>query len=357
MPNRPQSNGPRLNEAAFIDALILGVFSLQTALAVVALSTKPALQSALFDTSDDIQIVEALPDIVEADPETKPQKDALESSAIAPADPRAPPPLPESQRITSGPSFVTLFGDGHNASRWHVAAHSNDAHPFFGNDWSADSAVFSTDGLKLQMLGSEDRWLGGEVKTKAGYGYGRYEVVMKPAKSSGLVSAFFTYTGPYFGDPHDEIDIEFVGNDMRRVEFNYFKNGRTLNHKALDLPFDASEDFHIYAFEWYPDSIRWFIDNELVFQTPEGDTNIPRTPGSIHMNLWTGTLSGLKSWHGRPDFMSGIAADYGCVSFTSPGDGARRCSNLFTPPSATTGQFVGLTPEVSSTQIINTSAQ
>lgn len=50
---------------------------------------------------------------------------------------------------------------------------------------------------------------GGEFRTKEFYGYGKYEVCMKPAKNDGIVSSFFTYTGPSDNNPWDEIDIEF----------------------------------------------------------------------------------------------------------------------------------------------------
>jgi len=335
-------NGTNLKNAEFagalrMDALVLGIFFVQTAIALVALSSKPQPEPQPAGT---LQIAESVPVPDPVLPELTPEPVVPTPAPRVPA--RGPEPVPAGQLIPSGSSFVTLFGNGHNDTLWHVATHSNRDHPFFGNDWSADSADFSSEGLSLDVRKSGDRWESGEVKTKTLYGFGRYEVVMKPARASGLVSAFFTYTGPYFGDPHDEIDIEFVGKNMRKVEFNYFKDGRTLNHHVHDLPFDASEDFHLYAFEWYPDRIRWFVDNELVYETPEGDTNIPRTPASIYMNMWTGTLKGLKSWHGQPEFGEGITSEYACVSFTAPGEGSRRCSDLFDPPSLTEGQYVGL---------------
>ncbi|MEM8634616.1 MAG: family 16 glycosylhydrolase [Pseudomonadota bacterium] len=352
MPNRPQSNGIDLRERVHIDALVLGVFVLQTAIALYALSPTPNSNHVSSDVADELILVDALPEMSPLDivPETPP----VVAPIVIPE--RGPRDLSESERIPSGSSFVTVFGNGPNDDAWHVATHSNKNHAFFANDWGRNSAEFSSDGVRLNVGRDGDRWVSGEVKTKTLYGYGRYEVVMKPAKASGLVSAFFTYTGPYFGDPHDEIDIEFVGNNTRSVEFNYFKNGRTENHHVLELPFDASEHFHIYAFEWYPDSIRWFIDGELVFETPEGDANIPRTPGSIYMNMWTGSLWGLKSWHGEPEFQVGTSSEYACVSFTEPGDNSRRCGDLFRPPIRAEGQYVGLVTDDPSAQIVNASA-
>ena len=56
---------------------------------------------------------------------------------------------------------------------------------------------------------SRSRGFRAALDAKAATGYGRYEVVMTAAKGNGIISSFFTYTGPYFGDPHDEIDFEF----------------------------------------------------------------------------------------------------------------------------------------------------
>ena len=52
-----------------------------------------------------------------------------------------------------------------------------------------------------------------EIRTKAAYGYGTYEVRMRGAAGAGVNSTFFTYVGPPFGEglPHDEIDFEFLG--------------------------------------------------------------------------------------------------------------------------------------------------
>ena len=169
-----------------------------------------------------------------------------------------------------------------------------------------------------------------EVTLNGLYGYGRYEVVMRPAKGSGLVSAFFSYTGPYFGDPHDEIDIEFVGKDMTEVQFNYFHNGKRGHFARIRLPFDASEEDHLYAFDWKPEGISWYIDGELVYSTPKGDPRIPSTPGRIYISNWTG-IPAMRQWHGKPDFGDRGSAYYSCISFTPLGENTRRCADMFTP--------------------------
>lgn len=241
-------------------------------------------------------------------------------------------PVPPDLMNETGPSFIALFGDGPNPARWHRSDHPGTV-PFWKNDTSAQNADASVDGLRLTITdktrgaGGHD-WLTGEISSKSTFGYGRYEVVMKPAKGAGLVSAFFTYTGPYFGKPHDEIDIEFLGKDTRRVELNMFKNGVASASETIRLPFDASEDFHHYAIEWRPDRVAWFVDGELIHETEPGATGIPNTPGKITMNLWTGNL---HAWHGRPNFDSGATAEYACVSYRPFGQPARSCIDFYAP--------------------------
>ena len=86
----------------------------------------------------------------------------------------------------------------------------------FNVTWRKDNVTFN-DG-KMQLVINNDKtptggipYSGGEFRSKEFYGYGRYEVSMKPIKNDGVVSSFFTYTGPSDNNPWDEIDIEFLG--------------------------------------------------------------------------------------------------------------------------------------------------
>ncbi len=153
---------------------------------------------------------------------------------------------------------------------------------------------------------------GGEYRSKGFYGYGRYEVSMKAIKNDGVVSSFFTYTGPSDNNPWDEIDIEILGKDTTKVQFNYFTDSRGSHEHMHDLGFDASEDFHTYAFEWYEDKIVWFVDGEEVYTA---DTTIPSVPGKIMMNTWPGT--GVDGWlNAFDDSALPLTAEYDWVRFT-----------------------------------------
>ena len=150
----------------------------------------------------------------------------------------------------------------------------------------------------------EFKYTAGEARTQNYYHYGDYEVSMKPSANGGTASTFFVCTGPYdlkngTPNPHDEIDIEFLGKDTTKVQFNFFVDGKGGNEYMYDLGFDASQEFHTYGFRWAEDSITWFVDGKPVYKVTT-DTSVttaenvkqveklPSTAGRILTNYWCG---------------------------------------------------------------------
>lgn len=179
----------------------------------------------------------------------------------------------------------------------------------FDCTWREKNVTFVDGKMRLRIdiddEGGEHIYSGAEYRTHDFYHYGLYEVSMKPINHSGVVSSFFTYTGESDGNPWDEIDIEFVGKDTSKVQFNYFTDGRGHNEYYHDLGFDASEEFHTYAFEWLPDGITWFVDGEIVHSVTD---NIPSTPGRLMMNVWPGI--NVDDWLGVFDGQTPLSAEY-----------------------------------------------
>lgn len=187
----------------------------------------------------------------------------------------------------------------------------------FNVTWRKKNVTFN-DG-KMQLIIDNDTvpkggvpYSGGEFRSKDFYGYGRYEVSMKAIKNDGVVSSFFTYTGPSDNNPWDEIDVEILGKDTTKVQFNYFTDGRGNHEYMYDLGFDASEDFHTYAFEWHKDKIVWYVDGNEAHSVTE---NIPVTESKIMMNAWCG--KGVNSWlKAFNDENLPLTAEYEWVKFT-----------------------------------------
>ena len=160
----------------------------------------------------------------------------------------------------------------------------------------------------------EFNYTAGEARTQNYYHYGDYEVSMKPSANPGTASTFFVCTGPYdlkdgVPNAHDEIDIEFLGNDTTHVQFNFFVDGKGGNEYMYDLGFDASEEFHTYGFRWTEDSITWFVDGAPVYKVTT-DTSVkeagnlriveklPSTAGRILTNYWCGNERAF-GWMGQ----------------------------------------------------------
>lgn len=141
---------------------------------------------------------------------------------------------------------------------------------------------------------------------------------MKPLKKAGTISSFFTYTGEADGTRWDEIDIEFLGDDTTKVQFNYYSDSVGEHEKIYELGFDASEEWHNYGFEWREDCIIWYVDGKAVYKATE---NIPITNAKIMTNLWnvdTENYPDLKDWAGVFDGNTdGATAEYSWIGFNA----------------------------------------
>src|SRR4051812_269104 len=105
---------------------------------------------------------------------------------------------------------------------------------------------------------------------------------MGAGPGSGLKSAMVTHLGKPLTPVHDEIDFEILGRSPQRVQLNYFVNGRGENAQNVAVGSDSSHQFNTYAFEWRPESVRWFINGRTV-RTTTGSA-IPKTPGQFFLS-------------------------------------------------------------------------
>lgn len=233
----------------------------------------------------------------------------------------------------AGASFLQHFNKEHDPTRWHK---SNLSYPGAHPAWLSRQIHFFDDRVELELrrMRVGDKTLAGaEYQRRGFYSFGRFEVVMTPAPGSGTVSSLFTHTHAQFGDPHDEIDIEFLGKDLSVLAANYFTDGASHGTIPIRLPFDASEEIHLYAFEWEPDAIRWYVNDQLWHTATAKDQPIPQSPGRIIISLWSGG-PGQFDWHGVPTFEDGTRAAFYCVSFQKSGETSPQCSDTFDPVAA-----------------------
>lgn len=211
--------------------------------------------------------------------------------------------------------YYGLGFDYHENDRMEKADGWSNGDMFRNCTWRAQNVNFSDGSLKLSITNDpywQTPYAGGEYRTREFFGYGMYDVRMKPIKNDGVVSSFFTYTGPSDGNQWDEIDIEFLGKDTTKVQFNYYTNGVGNHEYVYDLGFDASTDYHIYGFLWEEGRITWCIDGKAVYTATK---DIPTTPGKIMMNVWPGT--GVDDWLNAFNGNVPLTAEYDWASYTS----------------------------------------
>ena len=217
--------------------------------------------------------------------------------------------------MRAGATAVEDFRDGESTLFFASDGWTNGS--CFDCGWYAQNTSLENGMLSLTIdkdHSGKYNYSGAEYRTSDHYGYGYYETSMQAIKNDGVVSSFFTYTGPSEDNPWDEIDIEILGKDTTKVQLNYYTNG-VGNHEVMyDLGFDASEGFHTYGFDWQADHITWYIDGKAVYTAY---SNIPVTPGRIMMNTWPGITvdEWLKPFNGNTP----LTAHYQWVTYDKAG--------------------------------------
>ena len=235
------------------------------------------------------------------------------------------------QPVTTTQAQVNVQNNGMNKNATMVSDFTTGkAGDFFASDgwtngkpfdcwWYKQNAQIKGDHLELSV---DRKWTndsnpdwnpafsGGEFRTNNFYHYGYYETSMKAIKNNGVVSSFFTYTGPSDNNPWDEIDIEILGKDTTKVQLNYYTNGVGNHEKMIDLGFDSSQAYHRYGFDWQPSYIAWYIDGKEVYRAYD---NIPKTPGKIMMNAWPGKT--VDDWLNAFDGRTPLTAYYQWVTY------------------------------------------
>ena len=188
-----------------------------------------------------------------------------------------------------------------------------------------DEAYIENDCLRLRSRVRDygtQKYTSGRVDTSGKFAavYGRFEVRAKLPGGQGVWPAHWLYpqqrnwamerlmaeavakgeerTIPEERPWYSEIDImEFLGHETNIVygtlHYHEFDGEKKSTSGTLKSDTDFTKDFHLYALEWEPDELRWFVDAELIHSTKVG---IPHTPHYLILNTAIG-----GEWPGNPD--------------------------------------------------------
>lgn len=158
--------------------------------------------------------------------------------------------------------------------------------------------------------GKERHFTSGMMTThqKFNQQYGRFEIRCRIPQGKGLWPAFWLLPEPLSWPP--EIDVlEFIGQEPHRIAMtHHFKDetGKLHSIGGNWIGPDFSKKFHVFAVEWTPERITWFVDGVPRFQS---DESIPRAKMYLLVNLAVG-----GTWPKDPDdktvFPSAFEVDY-----------------------------------------------
>ena len=104
--------------------------------------------------------------------------------------------------------------------------------------------------------------------------YGRFEAKIKVPAGKGFLPAFWMMptTSTYGSWPlSGEIDImEVVSNDpTRQYGTLHFGDPHTQRQGSISNGSDYSKEYHVFAVEWEPGLIRWYVDGEAFYETSD----------------------------------------------------------------------------------------
>ncbi len=230
---------------------------------------------------------------------------------------------------SAGKTWTLVWQDEFNgkqldATKWNVLLREHSKHTEL--QYYLPDEVFVEGGLlrlrsRVRSFGSK-KYTSGRLDTKGKFMpvYGRFEIRGKLPAGKGLWPAYWLYPQnrnwemeyimseavtagkerliPEERPWYSEIDImEFLGHEpgvlYGTLHYYTFDGQKKTSSGTWKANEDYSRDFHLYALEWEPDSIRWYIDGQRIHATTDG---IPHTPHYLIINTAIG-----GAWPGNPD--------------------------------------------------------
>ncbi|KAF9896489.1 hypothetical protein BX616_007345 [Lobosporangium transversale] len=126
-------------------------------------------------------------------------------------------------------------------------------------------------------------------------GYGTYSIEMIASNIVGQVTSFFL-----IANEDTEIDIELTGLNNHIGWMNVWHD-HIQNPVSINLPFDTSEDWHSYSFDWHQDHIVWSVDGQVVLNRSDIATTPPDQANyKLVINSWAQVQPEINiDWAGK----------------------------------------------------------
>lgn len=175
----------------------------------------------------------------------------------------------------------------------------------FYDAWCAKNTYVQGGHLILKL----DHDCGPNIASKLQFQEGRVDVTIKTGYSSGVVTAYSLLSADDI-KIRDEIDFEWVGNDMQHVQTMYFVKGERVKGAEdavlADVGGDTSQAEHTYSAEYKSDSIRWLVDDQekRVVKASESNPYLSK-PLQIHLGVWDATIE-APDWAGKVDWTKSV---------------------------------------------------
>lgn len=153
--------------------------------------------------------------------------------------------------------------------------------------------------------------------------YGYFEARAKPMNSAGSSAFWLAWTG--LPENATEIDIFEIGGKTRDGQFDRLYNmnghvwatpqstGHLANGSTWTAPWRLASAFHVYGFDWQPDTLRWYVDGVLVRESKNTHWHFPMQVVFDSEAFWswfgvvddadlpsTFRVDYLKVWHRAP---------------------------------------------------------
>jgi beta-glucanase (GH16 family) len=259
------------------------------------------------------------------------------SGAAAPPIDTSSPPPPKTWQLVWSDEFNGPAGQSFDPAKWVAetggSGWGNQEREYYttrpeniavdGNGHLVITALAEPSTTTLTCWYGACRYTSARIKTKGLFSqtYGRFEARVRIPRGQGLWPAFWM-----LGDNIDavgwpqsgEIDImENIGREPSTVHGTvhgpgYSGAGGIGGPSQLASPF--ADDFHLYAVEWSPGLIRWFVDDTQYFQVTTSSIPINATwvfdhPFFLLLNVAVG-----GGWPNDPDatttFPQQMVVDY-----------------------------------------------